>query len=39
MLGLGFNPKWSRADVTVMPKGRYGIMKAYMIKPTAKSDA
>jgi glutamate--cysteine ligase len=30
MLGLGFNPKWSRADVTVMPKGRYGIMKAYM---------
>jgi glutamate--cysteine ligase len=32
MLGLGFNPKWTRADVPVMPKGRYGIMMAYMPK-------
>ena len=30
MLGLGFNPKWRREDVHVMPKGRYGIMMAYM---------
>ncbi len=30
MLGLGFNPKWARADIPVMPKGRYGIMMAYM---------
>ena len=29
-LGLGFNPKWARADVPVMPKGRYGIMRRYM---------
>ncbi|MDA0368510.1 MAG: glutamate--cysteine ligase [Proteobacteria bacterium] len=32
MLGLGFNPKWRRADVPMMPKGRYGIMSAYMPK-------
>ena len=31
-LGLGFTPNWSRADIPVMPKGRYGIMKAYMPK-------
>ncbi len=31
-LGLGFAPTWSRADVHVMPKGRYGIMRAYMPK-------
>ena len=30
MLGLGLNPKWRREDVHVMPKGRYGIMMAYM---------
>ena len=30
MLGLGFNPKWQRSDVHVMPKDRYGIMAAYM---------
>ena len=30
MLGLGFNPKWQRSDVHVMPKNRYGIMLAYM---------
>lgn len=32
MMGLGFNPKWRREDVPVMPKGRYGIMRAYMPK-------
>ncbi len=29
-LGLGFNPKWTRAEIQVMPKGRYDIMRAYM---------
>ena len=29
-LGLGFNPKWTRADTPIMPKGRYGIMLRYM---------
>ncbi|HYE42599.1 MAG TPA: glutamate--cysteine ligase [Caulobacteraceae bacterium] len=29
-LGLGFDPLWRRADVPVMPKGRYDIMRAYM---------
>jgi glutamate--cysteine ligase len=29
-LGLGFNPKWSRADTSIMPKGRYDIMLRYM---------
>ena len=29
-LGIGFNPKWSREDMPWMPKGRYGIMRAYM---------
>ena len=32
MLGMGFQPKWSRADSPWMPKGRYGIMRAYMPK-------
>ena len=32
MMGLGFNPKWRREDIPVMPKGRYGIMRAYMPK-------
>jgi len=31
-LGLGFDPKWRREDVPVMPKGRYGIMSRYMPK-------
>jgi glutamate--cysteine ligase len=31
-LGLGMTPTWSRADVPVMPKGRYRIMRAYMPK-------
>jgi glutamate--cysteine ligase len=30
MMGLGFNPKWRRDDIPVMPKGRYDIMRAYM---------
>ncbi len=29
-LGMGFNPKWQRADMPWMPKGRYAIMRAYM---------
>ena len=29
-LGLGSDPKWSRAEISVMPKGRYGIMRRYM---------
>ena len=29
-LGLGFDPKWRREDVPVMPKGRYNLMLAYM---------
>ncbi|MBL8710418.1 MAG: glutamate--cysteine ligase [Rhodospirillaceae bacterium] len=32
VLGMGFNPKWSRADISWMPKGRYKIMGAYMPK-------
>jgi glutamate--cysteine ligase len=31
-LGLGMAPTWSRADVPMMPKGRYRIMTAYMPK-------
>ncbi len=29
-LGIGFQPKWPRADIPVMPKSRYGIMIEYM---------
>ncbi|MBL4788927.1 MAG: glutamate--cysteine ligase [Kordiimonadaceae bacterium] len=29
-LGLGFHPTLKREDVPVMPKDRYGIMRAYM---------
>ena len=32
MIGLGFNPKWRRADIPWMPKGRYKIMRDYMPK-------
>ena len=32
LIGLGFDPKWQRADVPWMPKGRYGIMRDYMPK-------
>lgn len=29
-LGMGFQPKWARADMPWMPKGRYAIMRRYM---------
>jgi glutamate--cysteine ligase len=32
VLGMGFDPKWSRADISWMPKGRYKIMGDYMPK-------
>ncbi|GAB5471302.1 MAG: glutamate--cysteine ligase [Rhodospirillales bacterium] len=32
MLGMGFRPRWGRADTHWMPKGRYKIMGAYMPK-------
>ena len=32
MLGLGFQPKWKRDDISFMPKGRYKVMRAYMPK-------
>ena len=32
MLGLGYTPLSTRAQVPVMPKGRYKIMRAYMPK-------
>ncbi len=32
MIGLGFQPKWERAEIPWMPKGRYKIMRAYMPK-------
>ena len=31
-LGIGMTPDWRRADMPVMPKGRYKIMTAYMPK-------
>jgi glutamate--cysteine ligase len=31
-LGMGFQPKWRRADMPWMPKGRYAIMRDYMPK-------
>lgn len=31
-LGLGMAPTWSRAEMAVMPKGRYRIMTGYMPK-------
>ena len=32
MLGVGFDPIWTRAEVPWMPKGRYKIMREYMQK-------
>ncbi|HWA68801.1 MAG TPA: glutamate--cysteine ligase [Rhizomicrobium sp.] len=32
VLGFGFAPSWSLAEVPVMPKGRYDIMRRYMPK-------
>src|SRR5690242_10332684 len=31
-LGLGMTPSWSRAEIPMMPKGRYKIMTNYMPK-------
>jgi glutamate--cysteine ligase len=31
-IGVGFTPTWTLKDMPVMPKGRYGIMMAYMPK-------
>ncbi|HTY67487.1 MAG TPA: glutamate--cysteine ligase [Alphaproteobacteria bacterium] len=31
-LGCGFNPKWPRSAIPIMPKQRYDIMRAYMPK-------
>ena len=31
-LGLGMTPTWTRAQIPMMPKGRYRIMTAYMPK-------
>jgi len=31
-MGLGFQPKWARAEIPWMPKGRYKIMREYMPK-------
>ncbi|XP_010540840.1 PREDICTED: glutamate--cysteine ligase, chloroplastic isoform X2 [Tarenaya hassleriana] len=31
-LGIGFQPKWAREDIPIMPKGRYDIMRNYMPK-------
>ena len=32
MVGVGYDPKWARSDISFMPKGRYEIMKNYMPK-------
>jgi glutamate--cysteine ligase len=32
ILGMGFQPKWKRADMPWMPKARYDIMRRYMPK-------
>jgi glutamate--cysteine ligase len=31
-IGLGATPDWSEEDMPIMPKGRYGVMRAYMPK-------
>jgi glutamate--cysteine ligase len=31
-LGIGMTPNWTRAEIPVMPKGRYRIMTGYMPK-------
>ncbi|MEA2992817.1 MAG: glutamate--cysteine ligase [Alphaproteobacteria bacterium] len=31
-LGIGMTPKWTRAEIPMMPKGRYRIMTSYMPK-------
>ncbi|WP_142847888.1 glutamate--cysteine ligase [Telmatospirillum sp. J64-1] len=32
LMGMGFQPKWTREDTPWMPKGRYKIMRDYMPK-------
>jgi glutamate--cysteine ligase len=32
MIGMGFTPNWTRAQIPWMPKGRYKIMRDYMPK-------
>jgi glutamate--cysteine ligase len=32
MIGVGFDPKWRREDISWMPKARYRIMRDYMPK-------
>ena len=32
MVGIGFRPKWARADIPWMPKARYDIMREWMPK-------
>ena len=32
MLGIGFDPSWSRAQIPWMPKGRYKVMRRWMQK-------
>ena len=32
LIGVGFEPKWSREEMPWMPKGRYAIMRHYMPK-------
>ena len=32
LVGIGFDPKWRREDISWMPKGRYRIMREYMPK-------
>ena len=32
MIGIGFRPKWARADIPWMPKARYDIMREWMPK-------
>ena len=31
-MGIGVLPKWSRSDISIMPKSRYDIMRSYMEK-------
>ncbi len=32
LIGLGFQPKWKRGDIPWMPKARYRIMRAQMLR-------
>ena len=32
MSGIGFIPKWNRSEIPWMPKGRYKVMRDYMLK-------